>query len=59
MEAIISYLCKFATFKKEVTLQWMTRRNQHIVAALHLAVSMNAWLLYDPSGVELKRLILF
>ena len=42
MEAIISYLCKVATFQKEVTyIESMVRRNQHIVAALHLVVSMN------------------
>ena len=40
-------------------VQWMVRRNQHIVAALHLVVSMNEWLLYDLSGVELKLLLLF
>ena len=37
----------------------MVRRNQHIVAALHLAVSMNELFLYDLSGVELKGLLLF
>ena len=30
-------------------VQWMVRRNQHIVAALHLVVSMTEWLLYDLS----------
>ena len=35
----------------------MVRCNQHIVAALHLVVSMNAWLLYDLNGVELKLLL--
>ena len=40
MEAIISYLCKVALFQKEVTYSDV-RRNQHIVAALHLVVSMN------------------
>ena len=40
-------------------VQWMVRRNQHIVAALHFVVSMNEWPLYDLSGVELKLLLLF
>ena len=39
-------------------VQCMVRHNQHIVTALHLAVSINEWLLYDLSGVELKRLLL-
>ena len=34
----------------------MVRRNQHILDARHLVVSMNEWLLYDLSGVELKPL---
>ena len=59
MEAIITYLCKIATLQKRSDVQWMVRRNQHIVAALHLVVSMNEWLLYDLSGVELKLLLLF
>ena len=56
MEAIISYLCQIATLQKEVTY---SECNQHIVAALHLVVSMNEWLLYDLSGVELELLLLF
>ena len=32
----------------------MSFRNQHTMAALHLVVSMNQWLLYDLSGVELN-----
>ena len=40
-------------------VQCMVRRNQHIVAALHLVESMNELLLYDLSGVELKLLLLF
>ena len=39
-------------------VQWMVHRNQHIVVALHLAVSMNVWLLYDLNGVKPKRLLL-
>ena len=36
-------------------IQSMVRRNQHIVAALLLAVNMNECLFYDLSGDELKR----
>ena len=58
MEAIISYLCKIATLQKE-DVQWMVHRNQHIVVAPHLVVSINVWLLYNLNGVEPKRLLLF
>ena len=44
---------------KESDTHWMVRHIQHIVATLHLAVSMNELLLYELSGVELKRLLLF
>ena len=33
----------------------MVRRNQHIVGALHLVVSMNEWLLYDLSSEYIRR----
>ena len=45
--------------QKGSDVQWMVHRNQHIVVALHLVVSMNVWLLYDLNGVEPKRLLLF
>ena len=35
----------------------MAHRNQHIVDALRLIVSMNVWLLYDLNGVEPKQLM--
>ena len=42
---------------KGCDVQWMVHRNQHNAVALHLAVSMNAWPLYDLDGVEPKQLL--
>ena len=59
MEAIFLLLVQSRHIPKGSDVQWMVRRNQYIVAALHLVVSMNEWFLYDLSRVELKLLLPF